>query len=76
MKQNKDMLRLLEEEHTKENQREAKLKAVTDANEKKRLEKTLDAERTKSHNKVQQMTDSHSDAIRQYMNKYNIRNLA
>jgi len=57
MKQNQEMLRLLEEEHNKENQRETKLRNITDIQERKRYEKTLMLERAKSSGRVQQLSE-------------------
>jgi len=57
MRQNQEMLRLLEEEHNKENQREAKLRNITDMTERKRYEKSLMLERAKSSGKVQQLAE-------------------
>jgi len=72
-KQNQEMLRLLEEEHNKNNQRENKLQSITDAQEKKRYEKTCLLEKDKSNQKIRQFTDTHNEAIRQYMAKYDVR---
>ena len=57
MKQNQEMLRLLEEEHNRENQREARLKDMTDLAERKKYEKSMNLDRAKSHSRVQQLQE-------------------
>jgi len=57
MKQNQEMLRLLEEEHNRENQREARLKDITDIAERKKYEKVMNADRMKSQSRVQQLSE-------------------
>jgi hypothetical protein len=57
LKQNHEMLLVLEEEQAKENQREAKLNSITDPQEKKRLEKIYAMERAKAHARIQQLTE-------------------
>jgi len=73
MKQNQEMLRLLEEEHNRENQREARLKDITDLAERKKYEKSMAADRGKSHSRVQQLSEAHQSMVRQFMSKYNMK---
>ena len=56
IKQNQEMLRLLEDEHQKENDRESTLRTIADPTEKKKFEKVVLNERAKSHAKVQQLS--------------------
>lgn len=57
LKHNQDMLRLLEAEHAKEGQREAKLKAITNPEDKRKLEKEIWAEKERSHLKIRHLTE-------------------
>lgn len=56
IKQNQEMLRLLEDENEKENDRDEKLRSISDPAEKKKYEKVVLNERAKSHAKVQQLS--------------------
>lgn len=51
------MLVALEEEQAKENQREQKLKSITDPQERKRLDKIYAVERARAHARIQEMTE-------------------
>lgn len=52
-KHNKEILKILEEENTRESERDQKLESVSDPNERKRLDKILAAERAKAQQKIQ-----------------------
>jgi len=73
MKQNHEMLRLLEDEHNRENQREAKLVSIKDPTEKKRYEKTIVTEKAKSHAKIQQLSAVHAEVLEQFLVKVNVK---
>ena len=57
LKQNHEMLVVLEEEQVKENQREQKMNTINDPQEKKRLEKIYAMERAKAHARIQTMAE-------------------
>jgi len=73
IRQNHEMLSLLEEEQNKENERELRLQGITDMKEKDRLEKSFAMERARAHARIQQLADSHDEAIRQLMGRYNMK---
>jgi len=56
-RQNREMLKLLEEEQKKEKERERQLQTIADPQEKRRLEKILAMERTRVHAKIQQLIE-------------------
>lgn len=57
VRQNKEMLQLLEAEQKLEKDRERKLQEIADPQDRKRMEKILAMERTRSHAKVQQLME-------------------
>jgi len=57
IKQNHEMLSLLEEEQNKENDRELKLQGINDHREKERLEKSFAMERARAHARIQQLAE-------------------
>jgi len=56
-RQNREMLKLLDEESKKEKERERQLQTIADPQEKKRLEKILAMERTRAHAKIQNLIE-------------------
>jgi len=75
LKQNHEMLVVLEEEQSKENQREGKMNTINDPQEKKRLEKIYALERAKAHARIQTMADAHEEAVKQMMGRYGIKSI-
>ncbi len=57
LRQNHEMLVLLEDEQENEKQREEELKKVTDPQDRRRLEKILGMERAKAHSRIQQLVE-------------------
>ena len=57
IKQNHEMLALLEEEQNRENERELKLQSITEPREKEKLEKSFALERAKAHSRIQQLAE-------------------
>lgn len=57
IKQNHEMLSLLEEEQNRENERELKLQGLNDHKEKERLEKSFAMERARAHARIQQLAE-------------------
>jgi hypothetical protein len=55
--QNNEMLKLLEEEQGRENEREQKLETIGDLHEKKRIEKVFAMERAKAHARIQRLAE-------------------
>lgn len=51
------MLKLLEEEQGRENEREMKLESIADPHEKKRIEKVFAMERAKAHARIQKLAE-------------------
>ena len=57
LRQNHEMLVMLEEEQENEKQREEELRKVSDPQDRKRLEKILGMERAKAHSRIQQLVE-------------------
>lgn len=57
IKQNHEMLMLLEEEQNHENERELKLQDIHDAKMRERYEKEFAVERAKAHARIQQLAE-------------------
>jgi len=57
IKQNHEMLGLLEEEQNRENERELRLQSITDSREREKLEKSFALERAKAHARIQQLAE-------------------
>jgi len=62
-RQNREMLRLLEDEQKEENKREVQLARVTDANERKRLAKIYAEEKGKAKSRIENLTKVHDNEI-------------
>jgi hypothetical protein len=56
-KQNNEMLKVLEEEQNKENEREKVLEGITDPQEKKRVEKVFAMDRAQAHARIQALAE-------------------
>ena len=57
LQQNNEMLKLLEEEQSRENEREEKLEQIADPHERKRVEKVFAMERAKAHARIQKLAE-------------------
>ena len=57
IRQNHEMLSLLEEEQNRENERELRLQGLVDMKEKDKLEKSFAMERARAHARIQQLAE-------------------
>ncbi len=69
---NQELLKILEEEQSNEAGREAKLKEITDINEKQRLEKIFGIERARASERIVKTSQQHEENIMEEMKKFGI----
>lgn len=72
LKQELEMLQALDEEQSKENMRDKKLKDSKTEDERKKLEKVYDDERNSAYFKIQNMIKTHDENMKSLLEKLNV----